>query len=170
MILCARAIGRSTLNKILLTIFACTAIITALFAQEPNPLPPAPDKDPFVGTWQANQNKSTPALTERGASYARRITRDGKDLVFSSLVGTSKPRYSEYRIRCDGLFHSTPFGSLSCRYTSPNRVEGETILKTHETEFWAREVSADGQEMRISAYSDNRRTKLKSESVLDRVK
>ena len=157
------------MNKILLTSFAC-AIITALSAQEPNQLPPAPDKDPFVGIWQANQSKSKPPLTERGASYARRIVRDGKDLVFSSRVGTSKPLYREYRIRCDGLFRSTPFGSLSCKYKSPNLVEGETVLKTHETEFWTREVSSDGQEMRISAYSDSRRTKLKSESVLDRVK
>lgn len=133
-------------------------------------LPPTPDKDPFIGTWRANQDKSAPKLSERGATYTRVITRDGADLVLSSREGTTKPRKSEYRIRCDGALRRTPVGSLSCLYKAPNFIEGETKLANRDAEYWTREVSADGEKMTVLAYTDPARTKLVSTWILDRVK
>jgi len=123
--------------------------------------PPLPQNDPFVGTWQENDGKK--------ASYARTIARDGDELVFSSHEH-SKSSEHNYRIRCDGLFHLVPFGSMSCEYTATNVVEGESRQK-HDTIYWKREVSADGQKMTISAYTDNGRTTLiGSPNLLSRVK
>jgi hypothetical protein len=158
------------MKKTLLNVLASMLVATTVSAQDTTPLPPAPEKDPFVGIWQANQEKSRPKLGKKDASYRRTIDREGEDLVFSSRIGDSRPSENNYKIRCDGRFHRVPFGSLSCRYTGMNFIEGETINVTHETEYWSREVSADGQEMKISAYRDSRRTKLKSIWILDRVK
>jgi hypothetical protein len=144
--------------------------MTPAFAQEAAPHSRAPDKDPFVGTWRANRDKSRPKLGKRDASYTRTIARDGEDIVFFSHTGTSGSNENSYRIRCDGLFHPVPFGSLSCRYDTPNLVEGETRALDERTDYWTREVSVDGQEMKISAYKDAGRTKIKSIHVLDRVK
>src|SRR6266849_132140 len=158
----------SLMKKKLLTTLASILLMTAVSAQGPASLPPAPDKDPFVGTWQANREKSRPKLGKREASYTRTIARDGEDLVFSSRIGTSRAGQNNYKIRCDGRFHRVPFGSLSCKYNAPNLIEGETISDSHD--YWTREVSADGQEMKISAYKNSRRTKLESIWILDRVK
>jgi len=160
--------GASFMKKTLLTALRSILLMTAASAQEPASVPPPPDKDPFVGTWQANRDKSRPKLGKRDASYRRTIARDGEDLVFSSPIGTSKASENTYRIRCDGGFHRVPFGSLSCKYQAPNLIEGETIRDSHD--YWTREVSADGQEMKISAYKNSRRTKVKSIWILDRVK
>ena len=132
---------------------------------------PPPDRDSFVGQWRANPSKSRPTLSKAEASYQRTIRRDGDDLVFDSSGGSSKARSQQYRLRCDGAFHPLPTGPvLSCRYIAPNKVEGETHDPTQERHYWTREVSADGQEMTISAYKDKGRTKLKSVMVLDRIK
>jgi hypothetical protein len=137
--------------------------------------PPLPQNDPFVGTWQINPQKSRPRPDKTDSSYVRTITRDGDELVFSSRTGGSKPKEHNYKIRCDGLFHPVPFGSMSCRYTTPNAVEGESRPPNSKedasrTAFWRREVTADGQEMKILAYTDSGRTQLESIQVLDRVK
>jgi hypothetical protein len=158
------------MNKLPLTALVLILLTITPSAQQAASLPPLPDKDPFVGTWQANKNKSRPKLGKRDASYARTIAREGDDLVFSSRTGTSNPSKNDYRIRCDGSFHSVPFGSLSCKFNAPNVVEGETKSLDSQTDYWSREVSADGQEMKISSYKNSGRTKLKSIWVLDRVK
>jgi hypothetical protein len=63
-----------------------------------------------------------------------------------------------------------PFGSLSCKYNAPSVIEGETSLKSNETEYWIREVSVDGQEMKITGYKDRKKAKVKSIWILDRIK
>lgn len=144
-----------------LAIMLCTTAVSAQVAS-----PPPPQSDPFVGTWQANRDKSRPKLGKKDASYVRTIAREGEDLVFSSQMKGSSPW--SYRLRCDGLFHPVPFGSLACQYKAPNLVEGTTLYK-RETLYWTREVSADGKEMKLSSYKDSGRTKVKEINVLDRV-
>jgi len=161
---------RSAMKMTFMKALASILLATAVSAQVTTPLPPASEKDLFVGTWQANQEKSRPKLGKKDASYRRTIDREGEDLVFSSRRGTSRPSHNNYKIRCDGRFHRVPFGSLSCEYMSMNLIEGETKVDSHEIEYWSREVSADGQEMKISAYLDSGRTKIRSIWVLDRVK
>jgi len=138
---------------------------------------PEPDKDPFVGTWRANAEKSRPKLDEIDASYVRTMARDGNDLVFSSRIKRAHSAgFSEndYRIRCDGLSHRVQCGeascTTSCTYLSANRVEGDTVSPGGKTLFWTREISLDGKEMIISGYRDKARTKLETVQVSDRVK
>ncbi len=103
--------------------------------------------------------------------------------MFSSSVrGTSDQGRNNYKIRCDGRSHRVPFGTLSCKYTAPNIIEGETIQwpqlsegapmrpMSGKPEYWTREVSPDGQEMTIFSYKDAARIKLESIFILDRVK
>lgn len=128
------------------------------FAQDVTNIP-KPDKDPFVGNWKADADKSRPKLNNIQASYLRTMSREGDDLLFYSGIekrnsaGLSENRY---RIRCDGLAHRVQCGvlfrSTSCMYLSGNRVEGETKSQNDGTSYWAREVSQDGQEMRIYSY------------------
>jgi len=126
---------------------------------------PPPDQDPFVGKWKANARKSRPKLDRKEAS------RDGEDLVFASSGGVSRAAIRQFRIRCDGLFHPLPAGPiLSCMYVGANRVEGETKTPVNTDLFWSREVSPDGLELTISEYKDRARTKLRSVTVLDRIK
>jgi hypothetical protein len=133
---------------------------------------PEPDKDPFVGTWKANANKSRPKLDKINASYVRTLARDGDDLVFSSRIKRGySPGFSEnhYRIRCDGRSHPVQCGEsscmASCTYVSATRVEGDTASPGGKTFYWTREISPDGQEMIISGYTDKARTKLESVQV-----
>ena len=137
---------------------------------------PEPDKDPFVGTWQANANKSRPKLDKVNASYVRTLSRDGDELVFSSRMKRAHSTgFSEnhYRIRCDGLPHSVQCGEATCKssctYVSANRVEGDTEA-FGKMLHWAREVSPDGQELTIYGYADKARKKIESVQVNDRVK
>ena len=174
----------------IVTFLMLIALRTPSFTQA-LPLLPEPDKDPFVGTWKANAEKSRPRLDKDEASYVRTISRDGDDVVSSSrqkkpgspplIKGRTYSEFHEwqYRIRCDGLSHPVQCGpiscSKSCTYTAPNRIEGlsETLNeKTHTNfkDYWTEEVSSDGQEMRDYAYKDEARKKLKSVLVLDRVK
>jgi hypothetical protein len=134
---------------------------------------PTPDKDPFVGTWKANRDKSRPKLNDVDASYVRTIAREGDELVFSSQIrsriNSGKLNDNHYRIRCDGSPHPVPFGSISCDYKGPSLIEGETLSLTNELFFWAREVSTDGREQKILEYKDKARAKLRKTWVLDRV-
>ncbi len=154
---------------------------------------PEPDKDPFVGTWKANPEKSKPKLDKVAASYVVTISREADDRVISSRMkkGAAPPlikgkNYSQfwekhYRIRCDGLPHSVPSGALSstmsCIYKTSSRVEGETHAECPKGElcqgetdmFWTQEVSSDGQLMTVWLYTDRARTKLKSTEVRDRM-
>jgi len=109
----------------------------------------------------------------------RTIARDGDEVVFSSRIDRRSVRggkvsENHYRIRCDGLPHHVQCGiafcTTSCTYKAENTVEGETASPDGKKSYWTREVSADGQEMRILAYADKAKTKLKSTQVLDRVK
>jgi hypothetical protein len=138
---------------------------------------PEPDKDPFVGTWQANAKKSRPKLDKINASYVRTMARDGDDLVVSSRIKRQNSAgFSEnhYRIRCDGLPHPVQCGVSSCTttciYLSANRVEGDTAGPGGKTFYWTREISPDGQEMIVSGYADKDRTKPESIEVSDRVR
>jgi hypothetical protein len=142
-----------------------------------SPSLPEPGKDPFVGTWKANPEKSRPKLDKVRASYERTISRDGDDLVFSSRVKKAHSAgFSEnhYRIRCDGLPHQVQCGetscTTSCTYVAANLVKGETVSPGGNVSYWTREISQDGQEMTISAYTDKARTKLVSVQQVDRVK
>lgn len=149
---------------------------TRLFTQAV-PFLPEPDKDPFVGTWKANADKSWPKLNEIEASYVRVISRNGDDLVISSRIKErNSAGFSEnhYTIRCDGLPHRVQCGgsfcTTSCTYKTANSTQGETVSADNKTLYWAREVSPDGRELRIYAYGDKARKKLKSLEVADRVK
>jgi Tol biopolymer transport system component len=151
----------------------CIILIAAAapFAPGQQAVIPPPDQDPFVGQWRANAGESRPRLGRKEASYERTIQRDGDNLIFASSGGASKATVRQFKIRCDGLFHSLPTGPiLSCRYASPTRVEGETGDPTAAHSFWTREVSSDGQRMTVSSYKNKGRTKVRSVMVLDRVK
>lgn len=140
-------------------------------AQDAPRLPPPADQDQFVGTWQANGDKSRPKLNQIERSYSRTIARSGEDLVFSSVGGPSKARIRQFRVRCDGHSYRLPTGPrLSCRYTAADRVEGETLDPNQTWSYWMREVSLDGQQMTITEYKDKARTRIRSVMVLDRVR
>lgn len=139
-------------------------------AQAPTGTPPA-DQDPFVGHWRANAKKSRPKLSQKAGSYLRTIERSGDDVIFASSGGAAGPETREFRVRCDRDFHLLPAGpSLACWYVAPNRVEGETKYPKGEHDYWAREVSTDGQQLTISEYGNKTRSKIRSVEVLDRVK
>jgi hypothetical protein len=149
-------------------------LISGLSAQE---LAPLPDKDPFLGTWRTNPDKCRPKLEREDASYVRTYARDGDDRIFSSRTGTRKIKENHYRFRCDGLPHPITYGNmLSCRYRSGKYrsgvlVEGELVdVNIKRTSYWTQEVSADGRELIVLGYTDEKRTKLTSVVVLDRVK
>jgi len=152
----------------LLIIAACIMLAPGASGQA-LPLIPAPDKDPFVGKWQSNPDKSQPKLNARDASYVRTLTREGDNRVFSSRIDNPKGIQNHYSIRCDGQFHPVPFGSVLCEYKAPNLVEGETKSLDGKHSYWAEEASADGHEMTMSGYKNKGRTKLQSVWVLDRV-
>jgi len=157
-----------TPDRRLLLFFVPAAII---LGQNASPPPPPPDQDPFVGAWRANEAKSRPKLNRTERSYTRTIERSGDDLVFSSTGGASKALVRQFSIRCDGLRHTLPAGAfLSCTYTAPDRVEGETLGPNRKLSYWARQVSPDGQLMTIFEYKDKARTKINSVMVLDRLK
>ncbi|MBI3896570.1 MAG: hypothetical protein HY313_11630 [Acidobacteria bacterium] len=140
-------------------------------AEETVYLPPA-DKDPFVGTWKTNRDLSRPKLSKREASYIRTMLREGDELLFSSSMENFKTSEHHFRMRCDGQWYNvpTPDQSMLCLYASSNVVVGASIDPNHKVSYWTREVSADGQQMRITAYKDKARTKIESISVLDRIK
>jgi hypothetical protein len=157
-------------RRVMLILLSLAAISEAM--AQGSLLPPA-DKDPFVGQWRANANKSRPKLSRKAASYVRTIERSGESLLFSSTGGVAGPETRHFQIRCDGDFHpilAGPDMSLSCLYTGPNRVEGETQYSKYRRGYWSREVSADGQQLTISEYRDKARSKVKSVEILDRVK
>jgi hypothetical protein len=124
--------------------------------------PPPPQSDPFVGTWQEKQGQNV--------VHVRTIERNGDELVFSSRSEDLKPKEHNYRIRCDGALHPVPFGSMSCEYAALNVVDGESRYKNNHIEYWRREVSADGQEMLISGYTDSGRAMKNGSNVLRRLK
>jgi hypothetical protein len=133
---------------------------------------PPPEQDPFVGTWRANRDKSRPKLNDTDASYVRTIAREGDEIVFSSRITLiekhKKVVEHHYRIRCDGMPHPVPDGSLSYNYKAANLIESETSSPNGKY-YLTLEVSLNGQEMRILSYKNKTRTKLKSVWVLDRV-
>ncbi len=147
-------------------------LVPAAMVLAQDTLPPAPEKDPFVGTWKANREHSRPKLSSAEASYLRRMERDGEDLVFSSsMAGNRKTKPRQYRIRCDGAPHPIPTGPLvSCKYVRTDRVEGETVEPIGRKFYWAREVSQDGGQMIETSYKDSGRTRVHSVWVLDRVR
>ena len=158
-----------TQSVLLLTLFTGRSLGQA------SPTLPAPERDPFVGTWKADANKSRPKLDKDKASYTRTISREGDEIIFSSRAKKPYGGFSEnhYRIRCDALPHRVPCGqascTTSCAYKAPNRVEGETAGPDGETSYWTREVSSDGREMRVFEYEGKARAKLKAVVVNDRV-
>jgi hypothetical protein len=146
-------------------------LVIPVLAQGQDLLQPPTDRDPFVGKWQANRNKSRPKLGKRDATYTRTIVRDGEDWILSSRMENLKASEHNYRVHFDGLFHPAPHGLLvSHRYKTPNVIEGETIHPDHKIDYWRQEVSADGQELTITGFKDKNRTEVKSVWVLDRVK
>jgi hypothetical protein len=134
------------------------------------PTIPAPDKDPFVGTWKENRDLSNPRPSERAGTYTRVIAREGDEIVLSSTLGPPERRSQQYRMRCDGSLHPAAYGLLSCSYTAPNTIDGETKLPNGKTKFWRREVSADGQRMTLLTYKESNRSMLTSTTILERVK
>jgi hypothetical protein len=133
-------------------------------------IPPIKE-DPFVGEWKANREKSRPKPGKREATYTRTIVRDGTDWIFSSRIENVKASEHNYRIHFDGQFQPAPHGLLvSHRYTAPNVIEGETMQPDGKIDYWRQEVSLDGQELKITGFKDRDRTKIKSFTVLDRVK
>jgi hypothetical protein len=153
-------------------------------------LPPPPDKDPSVGVWSKNKDKSQP-ITE-GTNVleetydSETVARDGDDIVVTEKIGprrwrggsdVAKATKRTFKLRCDGSLHPLPGGSGSCNYVGANIVEGKTtysrddvIFPRHTTFFWRTEISADGKEMRDSSYKDAAMTKRISLTVFDRVK
>jgi hypothetical protein len=158
-------------NSIALTsMFVFVILAGAAPSQDSNPLSPPADRDPFVGVWKADGERSRPKLSKTELSYVRTITRIGEDIVLSSTGGVSKAKIREYRARCDGAFYRLPTGPLlSCTWVGQTRVEGETREPNLRNPFWTREVTSDGQTMTITEFRDKARTKQSRVLVLDRV-
>jgi hypothetical protein len=64
-------------RSVVVASFAVTVAV-ACFGSAP---PPPPDRDPFVGTWQANREKSRPRLDRLDVLDQRTIAREGDDLL-----------------------------------------------------------------------------------------
>ena len=148
--------------------FIIFSLVLYGFSQSSAPFVPPPDKDIFIGTWKANRDQSVPALSDKAATYVREMARDGRDLILSS--SEKKHGRRKFRIRCDGVLHRIPPGSMSCLYKAPNSMEGETISTGRKPEYWKRELSSDGNVMTITAYRNPERTEIISTWILDRVK
>jgi hypothetical protein len=58
---------------------------------------------------------------------------------------------------------------MSCWYTAPNVVFGETTDPGQQVHYWKEEISPDGQQMTLTAYKNEARTKILSTIVLDRI-
>jgi hypothetical protein len=134
-------------------------------------VPPAPEHDPFVGTWRTNKDKSRPHLSKSDTRYTRTIAREGDERVFSSITEGVRSSARSFRIRCDGQFHYMPAleHSMACQYTASNSVQGETKDANGHVGYWMEEVSPDLQEMTTTVYNGNSRTKIKRTFVFDRI-
>ena len=60
-------------------VLAFLVLARVALAQDSKTLPPPADRDPFVGVWQANGDKSRPKLNKVERSYVRTIGRIGED-------------------------------------------------------------------------------------------
>jgi len=116
------------------------------------------------------------------------IRREGMDLVISTKrgpfprlpdgsYGFSSKDDSElqWTYRCDGTVHPTPYGSVSCRFTDQDVIEGcstyegyRGMFDSHKPSCWRREISADGAEMRRYWYKDKGMSKIVSTQFYDR--
>lgn len=155
--------------------FALTCVFVFLIqagaapSQDSDPLPPPADRDPFVGVWKADGDRSRPKLNKAERSYVRTMTRVDEGIVLSSTGGVSKAKTTEYLARCDGTFYRLPTGPyLSCRWIGRTRVEGETHDPNGRICFWTRELTSDGQTMTITEFRNKARTKQSRLLVLDR--
>jgi len=145
---------------------AVLLLSTRLWADS-SQLPP-PDQDPFVGEWMQVNGKSLPHITGR---YSRTISREAEYVVFSSYDSKQRPPDKTYRIKCDGQLYPVPGNTmLSCEYSSSRSVIGTTRQPGGTVLYWSREVSPDGNEMRIFGFKDQQRKNLQSIEILDRVK
>lgn len=146
------------------------SISAVVLAKDSKSSPPPPDRDPFVGIWRANGDKSQPKLNKVEGSYTRTVRRIGEDIVFSSAGGAAGAKIREHRFRCDGKFYPLPTGPvMSCRWLNSSSVEGETHLPDGRKDYWVTEVTPDGRMMTITAFKDKARTKIASIMILDRI-
>jgi hypothetical protein len=171
-------------NVLLGVLFFATALCAAqwVFARQSAGIPP-PDKDPFVGTWKPNTDKSRPKLSAREARTKWIESREGAERIFR-LEGRSESS----RTLCDGEPHTegdpvitaAPPGKdyVVCRYVTPNRIEGETGTVIRDSgrpffsgsiDYWTLEISPDGQQMSVTHFKDKPRIKVAMIWVLDRV-
>lgn len=151
-------------------IFVLIAIAATSLAQGSDSLLPPADRDPFVGKWKANQEKSRPKLDRKNATYTRTVARDGDAWILSSEMKNFPGSEHHYRILCDGRLHPAPHGvQVARRYKSPSLIEGETVIPGQGTKYWREEVSQDGQQMSITSYKGRKRLKVVSVWILDRV-
>ena len=160
-------------------------LLTALTSQslaQALPSIPEPAKDPFVGKWKANADKSRalykanahtsqPLYNDApGSDGLQTLSRDGDYLISSYRMFDGEHRD---RMRCDGVLHPVePPRQMSCTYLAANRIEGVTVApsSTQSTFYWTHEVSPDGQEMTFWLYLDKARKKMERVWVRDRVK
>jgi hypothetical protein len=149
---------------------------------------PSPDKDPFVGTWKVNNEKSQPKQSGENAKHQTTIARVGDVLVYSSQVGKHKWRNTYL---CDGKPHPSDDGKsnksrpdiatiFTCVYLNEHEMMGETHVdarpgarkdvdsRSTVPSYWRRIVSPDGGEMIVTTYRDKDRTKIEEIAVLDR--
>jgi hypothetical protein len=135
---------------------------------------PEPAKDPFVGTWKANEGKSGPKYKDYTADLVT-FSRDGDDLIASYRRKFNWGLLIENngRMRCDGLLRKVQCGTFHCRssctYLTPNHIDGVFEGPVAKS-YWTREVSPDGQEMTTCEYRDKAKKKLESLLVRNRVK
>jgi hypothetical protein len=135
------------------------------------PQPPPPDQDPFVGMWKAAPVDPKKPLSAKDASYTRTITRQGEE-VFWTSSGGNIDGIRHYSYRCDGKLYFTPANSKkSCVYTAPNRVEEMSCAPDgSQASYVVSEISAHGNEMRITSYKDKNHRKVVRVDLLIRVR
>ena len=175
----------------LLLLIALACLVKAASAQNPTLMPP-PDKDPSVGEWLKNFEKSKPVkgrdCTFVESHLSETVVREGDELVITERGGPSKwvcpggDKYNKsyefkYRFRCDGNFHPEAHSSTTCKYVAPNILEGETtykranvMLHRQGTIYWKTEISADGTQMTDAQYDDAGMTKLLNLTVWEKSK
>jgi hypothetical protein len=174
------------------SIFFFFVLLTSATAQTPQPS--ASGQDKFVGVWVFDTEK-TKALNERTGvviyvNYVvETITREG-EYLHSSIKRGSIPhlpaeRYSvpdkysaeqQWAYQCDGKLYPMPYGSVSCRLTEQNVIEGsisadrsnEVMFGKKKPYYWKAEISGDGKEMKQYTYKNKDMTKIIRIDVFNR--
>jgi hypothetical protein len=124
----------------------------------------------IVGLWRLNHEKSKVPSLNSIVEENRRITKIGEKFTVNIrrvYTKNGSPKETVYQFVCDGKHWKWPLGTwLTCVQKGPNVTEG---YYTSPLRFYTREVSHDGQTLTISTFEADKRDKLITLEVFDRL-